>query len=239
VLISNAAMRALDDIAVRERDVLQAYTPGALPVRGDVAQEPASAFALDPLSVAAPPNAYFIAQDDRGRLLFTRDGTFSVHDGALVDERGRAVLGFSQDGATLGPLRADAVDAALGLTASAQIEADGSITYERTTIDPRTGTQHLGRAAFGRLALARFAAGTKLQTIDEQHVAAPPHMPPHIGRAGDGNFEQVRPFARESSGVNIDLSLQRLEDAYLALDAIRAAGKARSSVEKTAMDLLK
>lgn len=239
MLISNAAMRALDDIAVRERDVLQAYKPGALPERSDVVQDAAPAFALDPLSVAAPPNSYFITQDDRGRLLFTRDGTFLLQGGALVDERGHAVLGFSEDRATLAPLRADTVDAALGLTASAQIEADGSITYERTTIDPRTGTQHSERAGFGRLALARFAPGTKLQSVDEQHVAAPAHLPPHIGRAGDGNFEQLRPFAREGSGVNIDLSLQRLQDAYLELDAIRAAGKAQRSVEKTAMDLLK
>jgi hypothetical protein len=61
---------------------------------------------------------------------------------------------------------------------------------------------------------------------------------PHIGTARDGNFESLRPFARESSGINLDLSLQRLEDAYLALDAIRAAGKAQGSVQKTAMDLL-
>lgn len=239
MLVSNATMRALDDIAVRERDVLQSYAPGATPSRGDVAQSARADFALDPLSVAAPPNAYFIARDEQGRLLFTRDGTFSIRDGTLVDTNGRAVLGFPHDGAPLAPLRADTVDAALGLLGSAQIEANGSVTYERSTIDPRTGARHVERAAFGRLALARFAPGTKLQSIDPQHFAAPAHIVPHVGSAGDGNFDPMQPFARERSGINIDLGLQRLEDAYLALDAIRAAAKAQGNVQKTAMDLLK
>lgn len=232
-------MRALDDIAVRERDVLQAYAPGAMPERGDVAQDAAPAFALDPLSAAAPANTYFITRDERGRLLFSRDGTFSLRDGALVDAQGRDVMGFSNDGATLSPLRADAVDAALGLTSTAQIEGNGSITYERTSIDPRTGMRHAERVTFGRIALARFAPGTKLQPVDSQHASAPADIAPHIGRPGDGNFDAVQPFSREKSGVDIDLGLQRLQDAYLALDAIRAAGKAQGDVQKTAMDLLK
>jgi hypothetical protein len=157
----------------------------------------------------------------------------------LVDAHGRPVLGFSENGATLSPLRAERVDAALGLLTSAQIEANGAITYERTSIDPRTGAQHMERASFGRLALARFAPATKLQTVDAQHFAAPPHIVPHIGTANDGNFGALQPFARESSGVDIDLGIQRLEDAYLALDAIRAAGTVQSSAQKTAMDLLK
>jgi flagellar basal body rod protein FlgG len=232
-------MRALEDIAVRERDVLQAYAPGAVPERSDVAQKSASSFALDPLSAVAPANAYFITRDERGRLLFTRDGTFSLRDGAVVDERGREVLGFRDDGATLAPLHADTVDVALELTSGARIEANGAVTYDRTTIDPRTGVQHAERVTFGRLALARFTPGTKLQSVDPQCLAAPANVAPHIGRAGDGNFDALQPFARENSGVNIDLGLQRLQEAYLALDAIRAAGKAQSSVEKTAMDLLK
>jgi hypothetical protein len=37
----------------------------------------------------------------------------------------------------------------------------------------------------------------------------------------------------------MDLGLQRLQEAYLALDAIRAAGQAQNAVQKMAMDLLK
>lgn len=239
MLISNATTRALDDIAARERDVLQACVPGAAPERGDVAKPPSAQRVLDPLSVAPAPDAYFITSDDHGRLLFTRDGSFSLQNGTLVDAQGRPMLGYQSPGAPLGPLEADSVDAALGYAKTAHIEPDGTVTYQRNTIDPRTGRRESQRAVLGTLALARFAPGTKFQVVDPQHVAAPPGVVPHIGHAGDGNFGAVTPNAREGSGVDIDLGLQRLQEAYLALDAIRAAGKAQGSVEKTTMDLLK
>lgn len=239
MLISNATTRALDDIAVRERDVLQAYTPGAAPIRGDVAKPVTLQAAPDPLSVAPPADSYFVTSDDRGRRLFTQDGSFKLDDGALVDTQGRPMLGYARDGAPLAPLRADPVDVALGYAKTVRIEPDGTVTYERNTIDPRTGQGGVQRALVGRLALARFAPGTRFQAVDTQHVAAPLGIEPHIGHAGDGNFGAVTPFARDGSGVDIDLGLQRLQEAYLALDAIRAAGKAQGSVEKTTMDLLK
>jgi flagellar hook protein FlgE len=239
MLISNAATRALDEITARERDLLEAYTPGAIPERSDVAKPAASAPALDPLSVAPPADSYFVTGDAGGRLLFTRDGSFAIRDGELVDAQGRAMLGYARDGAALAPLRAEPVDVTLGFVRTAQIEADGSVTYERATIDPRTGRREMQRASIGRVALARFAPGTKLQAVDAQHLAAPAAIVPHLGRAGDGNFGAVTPFARENSGIDIDAGLERLQEAYLALDAIRAAGAAQGSVEKTTLDLLK
>lgn len=239
MLISNAMMRALDDIAVRERDVLQAYAPGAVPERGDVAKPATSVPALDPLSIAPPVDAFFMTRDDAGRQLFTRDGSFAIEDGALVDAQGRAILGYPRRGDPLTPLRADPVDTALGFTASARVEADGNVVYQRTTIDPRTGQRELQLAHIGQIALARFAPGTKLQAVDAQHFAAPLGTVPYTGLAGDGSFGAMTPNARERSGIDIDLGLQRLQEAYLALDAIRAAGKAQGGIEKTAMDLLK
>jgi flagellar basal body rod protein FlgG len=239
MLISNTVMHALDDIAVRERDVLQAFTPGAQPAKSDVARRQDPAFTMNPLSAAAPADSYFLTSDDRGRTLFTRDGSFRLRDGALVDESGNPVLGYVKDGAPLGPLRADPVDLALGFANSAHVEADGSVVYERATIDPRTGRREVQHARLGRVALARFAAGTKLQAVDPQHVTAPAGIAPHVGKPGDENFGALQPYARESSGIDIDLGLQRLQEAYLALDAIRAAGKAQGGIQKTAMDLLK
>ncbi len=238
-MISNATLRAMNDIASRERDVLQAYTPGATPEHGDVAQSAASTFTMEPLSVAAPADTYFITTDERGKLLFTRDGSFALKDGTLVDQAGRPILGYRSSSSALEPLRADSVDAALGFTKNARIEADGTVAYDRATVDPRTGRREMQRASLGNIALARFTPGTKLQAVDPQHVASPPGIAPHIGRANDGNFGALTRFARANSGVDIDVSLQRLQDAYLALDALRAAGKAKIGVEKTTMDLLK
>jgi flagellar basal body rod protein FlgG len=239
MLISGATMRALDDIAVRERDVLQAYAPGAMPERSDVAKPASSLPALDPLSVAPPADAYFMTREKTGRTLFTRDGSFAIKDGAIVDAQGRAILGYPRRGAPLTPLCADAVDTALGFTRSARVEADGSVVYERTTIDPRTGQRELQIARIGQVALARFAPGTKLQAVDAQNFSAPLGIVPHTGVAGDGGFGAITPHTREGSGIDIDLGLQRLQEAYLALDAIRAAGKAQGGIEKTTMDLLK
>ncbi|MGZ3499449.1 MAG: hypothetical protein ACXWNK_11340 [Vulcanimicrobiaceae bacterium] len=239
MLISTATTRALDEIAMRERDVMQAYTPAAVPERSDVAKPPNALFTFDSLSVSAPSDAYFVSSDERGRVCFSRDGSFALRDGELVDGQGRPVLGYRTGASALSPLRADPVDAALGLTAGVRIEPDGSVTYARAIIDPRTGAREERRSSFGRVALARFAAGTKLHAVDATRFIAPPGIAPHFGSASDGNFGAIEPNAREGSRVDIDLGLEKLREAYLALDAVRAADSAQRGVEKTAMDLLK
>ncbi len=239
MLISPAITRARETVAARERDVLQAYTPGAQPERSDAAQPSNAAFTLDPLSASAPTGAYFVTSSERGITSFGRDGQFSISNAVLVDARGCSVLGYRDGGSALVPLRADPVDAALGIVDGARIESDGSLTYERTSIDPRTGAREARRISIGRVALARFAAGTKLQALDAARFAAPAGAAPHYGRAGDGNFAALQPNSREGSRVDIDLGLQKLQEAYLSLDALQAADRAGREVEKTAMDLLK
>lgn len=239
MLISTATARALDDIAIRERDVMHAFTPGAVPERSDVARTGGAQFSLDPLSVAAPEGAYFVCTDERGRQCYTRDGGFAFRGGALVDRDGRAILGYREAGAPLGPLSADPVDAALGLTGDVRVEADGSVTYRRATIDPRSGRREMQVTTLGRVALARFAAATKLQAVDATRMVAPAGIAPHLGLPGDGNFGELHAFARERSGIDIDRGLKRLQESYLALDALHGAQLARDRVRKTAMDLLK
>lgn len=236
--IADATARAFQTIAARERDVMQAFTPGAMPEKNDVAKQPALQMTFNPLSLAPPPDAYFAVEAGDGRALFTRDGGFSLSGGTLVDARGRAVLGYREGEPMRSALTADPVDAALGFTKSMRIEADGTMSYGRTTIDPRTGAREQQRITVGRIALARFAAGTRLQPVDAQHAVGPSSSPPHFGRPSDGNFGAVTPFERETSGVDIDRGLERLQEAYLALDALRAAGKTAGGLQKTAMDLL-
>jgi flagellar basal body rod protein FlgG len=236
--IADATARAFENIAARQHDVMQAFTAGAMPERSDVAKPAGVQRAADPLCVVAPPGAYFAIQGDDGRPLFTRDGGFALHDGTLSDESGRPVLGYRGHDAARSTLAADPVDVALGFTKTMRIDPDGSVTYDRTTIDPRTGGREQERVGIGRIALARFAAGTRLQTIDAQHAVAPASSPAHFGRPADGNFGSLTPFERETSGVDLDRGLERLQEAYLALDALRAAGKSAGSLQKTAMDLL-
>ncbi len=231
---------ALDRIAERAADVRRAYTPGATPRHDDVTTAgPSSTFTLDPLAVAPPDGAHFLTAADRGDRAYTRDGSFAVRDGRLVAGDGRPVLGVPAGGGPLGELRVDAVDAALGRAGDAAIEPDGTFVYTRVAIDPRSGARGTQRVVVGRVALARFPAGTRLEADDSGAAAAPAGIAPHAGLPGDGDFAPLAPRQRERSGVDIDESLARLKEAYLAFDALQAAEAARSRLGKTAMDLLK
>jgi hypothetical protein len=211
MLISDDAARALDTISLRERDVLDDFSPAP--------------------EAAPPSGAYFMIDGGNGRTIFSRTADFSLRDGTLVDGQGRPVLGFARPGDPVTALRADSVDAALGLAQSPSIDEQGFVSYERSVIEPRTGRKELQREVIGRIALARFPAGTKLP--------APAGVVPFVGSAGDGNFAALDSPSRAASVRERDLGLQRLQEAYLSLDAIRAAGKAQGSIEKTTMDLLK
>jgi flagellar basal body rod protein FlgG len=230
---------ALDSIAQRAQDVRRAFTPGAAPRNDDVAKpQSASQFALDPLSVAPPGEAYFVVGGDGGPA-YTRDGALRVQDGILADAAGCPVLGKDEASDPLRPLQIDPVDVALGRAGDPHVEADGSFVYMRAVVDPRSGAHEVQRVVVGRLALARFPAGTRLGGEDAVHVAAPGGVVPHVGLPGNGSFAPLQPMRRERSRVDLDESLIRLKEAYLAFDALQAAETAKGRLGKTAMDLLK
>jgi flagellar basal body rod protein FlgG len=240
MMVNAATQDALGRIAQRAADVQRAFTPGAIPQFGDVETDrPASRAMLDPLSVAAPPDAYFLTTDERGRAVYTRDGGFAVEGGKLVGANGQAILGFTARSSVTTDLRIDAIDESLGRVQNLRIESDGTLAYDRTVIDPRNGTRERERVAVGQVALARFPAATKLSVADANHYLAPPGTLPHVGRAGDGNFSTLAPMQREESRIDFDRSLDRLEEAYVAFDALQAAHKAQGGIGKTTMDLLK
>jgi flagellar basal body rod protein FlgG len=231
---------ALDRITERAADVRRAFSPGASPQHTDVATSTdRSDFTLDPLSVAPPDGAYFMAAYARGRTIYTRDGTFSVAGGRLVDARGFAILGRRTPGGPLNELRVDPVDATLGRTANVRVEADGNLVYARAAIDPRSGKRVAGDVVVGRIVLARFPAGTKLDTVDGGSFFAPHGVVPHTGLAGDDAFGTLAPMRRERSRVDLDVSLMRLKDAYVAFDALAAAEAAKDRFSKAAMDVVK
>jgi len=239
MMVSPSTMRVLDDIAQREQELRDAFTPGATAQHGDAAGPPAVEPDLGPLSVAPPTDAYFIARDERGRQMFSQDGVFHVHDDTLVDRNGQPVLGYQGGDGRLAPIRVDPVDAALGRTSDLRIEQDGQVCYERTSIDPKNGETDRLRVVAGRIALARFSAATRLQPIDGTRSVAPPGVGPHIGAPADGNFAPLATHMHERSRIDVLAGIDRLQDAYMAFDALRAAHGAQGRVEKIAMDLLK
>jgi flagellar basal body rod protein FlgG len=239
MFLSSSLSVALDRIAERVADVRRAYTPGAVPAHDDVATASAtSTFTLDPLAVAPPEGAYFVV-DEQGRRVYSRDGSLSLRDGALVDSGGRPICGVTSRDTGLHELRVDPVDEALGRVSDAAIQKDGTLVYRRATVDPRSGNREAQRVVVGRIALARFPAGTRLESSDGSHMVPPDGTSAQIGLPSDGKFGALAPMQRERSRVDVDESLARLTDAYLAFQALQAAEAAKGHLGKTAMDLLK
>jgi hypothetical protein len=240
MIVDTGAARALEQIEARAADVQHAYTPGALPAFDDVlAATDLSRGDLDPLCVAPPADTYLVTNDDRGRTLYTRDGALGLRDATIVGTNGRAMLGYVASQSTLRALRIEPVDAALGRVRDLRVEADGSVAYDRASIDPRSGAVEYERVVVGRLALARFPATTRTPQADATHVLCPPGVVPHLGEPGDGDFAKLQPMARATSRIDLDTSLEKLDDAYIELDAIIAAKQAQFSSTKTAMDVVK
>jgi hypothetical protein len=240
-MIEASMSDALGRIAARAQDVLHAYEGGFEPGASDVtlAGQPAPAASLDPLSVVAPQGTYFVVNGAAGTMQYTRDGAFSFADGTLRTSSGSVVLGTGPRGGGLRPLAIDPVDRALGQVSDARIEPDGSVCYTRVSVDPRTGARRTDRITVGRIALARFPAGTLPVRLDPTHVGAPRDVTPHIGAPADGNFAMLTTNARDLGRLDLVAGLARLQEAYLSFEALRAAGSARGSVDKTTMDLVK
>jgi len=239
-VIDPATNAGLARIAARERDVMHAYDPGFIPEATDIARKGTVVPTFDPLGVAIPDGAFVVTPHADGGLAYARDGALTIVDGELRARDGGAVLGFGVgDRSKLVPLRVDPYDSAQGRVANARIEADGTFAYARTTIDPRSGERRAENVAVGRIALARFPAGTQPTRIDAHHVAPPAGVRPEFGVPGDGGFEKLATRSRDLGRVDIIASLEKMREAYVSFEALRAAHHVRGGTEKTAMDLVK
>jgi hypothetical protein len=136
-------------------------------------------------------------------------------------------------------LRVDPVDTALGRVNDAHVEADGTVAYTRTVIDPKTGKPAKERVAIGRVALARFPAGTELQRISATHAAPPYGVPPTIGKPSEGSFGALATQSRDLGSVDFEAGLVQVREAFLALDGMSAGAQADAREAKTALDLIK
>ncbi|MGA2392880.1 MAG: hypothetical protein ABSH03_05990 [Candidatus Lustribacter sp.] len=240
MMLGTASLDALKRIADRANDVLAAYAPGAVPQFGDVNGTAPPLPVDDPLSAAAPPGTWFVTLDDRGTRTYTRAGTFHVGaDGTLQTVDGARVLGTASAGGALAPLRLPEPDRTLGRGADVHLEDDGTLAYTRASIDPRTRERSIERVVVGRVALARFPAGSRPQRLDATHFGAVAGIVPHVGAPADGAFAALATHARDVGNVDIDTGLQRLQDAYVAFSALQAAHKAQGAGSKAVMDLLK
>lgn len=226
-------------IEARRSDVEHADVPGFVPDSNDVAGPTRIVAQRDPLAVVAPEGTYFLTGDAKGALAFGRDGRFSVTDGWLCGPDGRRVLGFPHGAGALAPLRIDPRDAALGGIGEPRIEPDGSFVYGRMAVDPRSGERRVERATVGRIALARFPAGTQPARTGSAHVSPPPGVAPRVGCPAADGFPALVTQARDLGRVDLMAGLARLDEAYLSYGALRAAFRGRAEVEKATLELVK
>lgn len=236
--VDAAVGAAFARLNARQADAARAFVPGAGPVAPGDGRDETTSFSADPLSVALPERAYAIVRGSGTNALYTRDGAFRVRNGTLVDAGGEAVQGVCAEGG-LAPIRFDPIDIATGAASGARVEADGVVSYERATIDPRTGERARRRVVAGRLALARFPAASRMQPIDALHSRGPHDVAAHVGMPGDGSFDALQPHRRATSQVDLDAALIALKEAYLSLDALESARMAKDATVKGAMDLVK
>jgi flagellar basal body rod protein FlgG len=241
-MVGASPVDAYERVISRAQDLRDAFRAGALPLNDDVRTVPQITASSDPLSVVPPPNAWFVTGGADGARAYERDGALSLESGVLRTAAGNVVLGYPRGdarGTVPVPLRIPDTDRALGRGADARVEADGTVAYTRAAIDPRTGARGVERVVLGRIALARFPAGTQPARLDGARVAAPHGVVPHLGTPADGTFPPLATFSRDAGTVDIAAGVARLDEAYRAFEAMGAAVKARASVQKTAVDLVK
>ena len=233
---------AYERVAARAQDLRDAFRSGAVPFDDDVRTAPHVVRSADPLSAVPPPGAWLVTRGADGARAYERDGALSLADGVLRTRDGAEVLGYpggDARGAVPVPLRAPDVDRALGRAADARLEADGTVAYTRAAIDPRTGARNAERVVLGRVALARFPAGTQTTRLDAARVAAPAGVVPHLGTPADGSFAPLATFSRDAGSIDVAAGVARLDEAYRAFEAIGAAVKARAGMQKTTVELVR
>ncbi len=241
-MINASPVDAYERVTARAQDVRDAFRAGAIPLNDDVRTGPRVVPSLDPLSVVPPPGAWLVTRGADGTRAYERDGALSLRDGVLRTSDGAEVLGYpggDARGAVPVPLRVPEIDGALGRAAEAHVESDGTVAYTRAAIDPRTGVRSAERVTLGRVALARFPAGTQPQRLDATRVAAPPGIAPHLGTAADGSFPALATSSRDAGAIDVAAGVARLDEAYRAFEAIGAAVRSQASVAKTTVDLVK
>lgn len=176
-----------------------------------------------PTSVAID-GAGFFAVEHAGRLSFTRLGDFHFDpNGRLVDDEGRAVLGYR-------PQRHGRPEPIAAKPAKKpSIDAKGVITVDGER----------GRIEVGRIALAVFPAPERLlresmTTVVESAVSgAPTFLPP-----GSANVGALRDHMLENGSVDVEADLERLWLAQQRGESLAAAASAADSCERDALGLV-
>jgi flagellar basal body rod protein FlgG len=225
-MIEASSAKLLNEIDLLGADRAHAADDGYVPNDPDLASTMTETMSdpKHPLAIVLPQHAYLVVNGTQARA-YSRNGDLRFVDGEL------------QSGESLGALRADSVDVALGRVHDPEISSDGVVAYGRTTVDARNGHVSTQRVVVGKVALASFPAGTRLARVDNFSAAPAAGEQPNLGVPGDARFARLRTHAREISSVDVHRATTRWTEAVAAYYALLDA-KANNGA-KTAMDLIK
>lgn len=221
-----AVERVQQRVEALRDDALHAYDPAYQPRDARVAMplgEPSTQANLQaPLTCEAPPGAFLVFDARDGGRSYVRAAALTVREGCLVDGDGLPLLGYPQGAAegVVGELRITGRDGLLSRAVALRIERDGSIRYARRTLDAQ-GSAATQWIALGRLALATFEDGVA-----------------RIGAPGERAIPLLEPRV-QGGRVDLPRALERLQEAYLQLDALRAARTAQDAGDRTALGIVK
>jgi flagellar basal body rod protein FlgG len=239
-MIEASSAKLLNEIDLLGADRAHAADDGYVPNDPDLASTMTETMSdpKHPLAIVLPQHAYLVVNGTQARA-YSRNGDLRFVDGELQTSDGKAVLGSGsgESGESLGALRADSVDVALGRVHDPEISSDGVVAYGRTTVDARNGHVSTQRVVVGKVALASFPAGTRLARVDNFSAAPAAGEQPNLGVPGDARFARLRTHAREISSVDVHRATTRWTEAVAAYYALLDA-KANNGA-KTAMDLIK
>ena len=242
-MIDGVTAQALEQLDVRTEDVRHQFDPGYVPVL-DEDRDPGTRAvnSLDALHTTAPKGAFYAGIDAHGRRFYTRDGAFNLQSYHLRMADGSAVLGYpanAEPGSAPQPLDIDQTDFVMNRVSDAKIGGDGTFEYTRKTVDPKTGAAKAERVVVGRLALARFPAGTRVEASEGNHVTAEASAEPTLGMPSTGDFAELLVHSDDRGGIDIQQGLAHLRDAFVAYSAIQSAKSAHGHTDKVVMDLIK
>lgn len=210
-----------------QSDTLHAYDPAYDPSdrrsgATDGGPSP-QANAQAPLSCAAPPGAFLVVDDEGGRRRYVREASLELRGDTIVDDEGHPLLGYPAGGPSgqLGPLRLQRRDGLLDRAIALRIDDEGRVAYARRLTDVH-GAAITQWVPVGRVALATLDGGVA-------HLAPP----------GEQGLPLLSGAQMQGGRVDLIRALERLQEAYLQLDALRAARVAEDAAERSALGIVK
>jgi len=243
---------AVNDTAALMSDLRRAATPGAVGDAGDRragilvdsgARSGADRFvpSAAPLAIAIDGPGMFVLRD-HDRTVYSRLGDFKLDEtGRLVDELGRAVMGFeSRLGAGAAPVGVNPRDFSAQRFATYRIDERGLLVGVEHRTEHRSPKKHEVLVPIAQLAIAIFPVPERLEREgDSSFLATRAAGTPALDVAGVGGRGSIRQHVLASGSIDIEGDLRRLWMLRRKEEIDTALASASDACVRTALGLVR